>query len=297
MMKKSAQGALNNLDGSPFTLDKAKEAGVRIFCNALCCQDRFNGKNAFLNFQKILNFTEEHLDEMKIIKDKNDLDLIKNDEGSIGTLLLLENADPLIDKMDVLSEMRELGIRIVGLTHEGKNRLGDGNSVPHPDGLSQEGKELILNLVKNRILLDIAHLHPKCFWQLFRLTDAPVISSHTGIKRICDIPRNIDFDQLNEIFERGGMVGISFSSGMLSSDGRASIEDVFIHIDVVVQKFGPDGVGLGSGFCGALSSAKGLEDITKIAELKEIMLEHGYGEDGVGKIMGLNWLRLIESLF
>jgi membrane dipeptidase len=103
--------------------------------------------------------------------------------------------------------------------------------------------------------------------------------------------------QAEEIIRRGGLVGITFNPEMLTPEGGANLEHVFIHIDILVQKFGPDGVGIGSDFCGFDDFAEGLEDITKIPQLVEMMLEHGYGEGAVGKIMGLNWLRLYESLF
>ena len=96
---------------------------------------------------------------------------------------------------------------------------------------------------------------------------------------------------------RGGLVGVTFNPEMLSPEGKANIEHVFIHLDVLVQKFGPEGVGIGSDFCGFEQAAEGLEDIAQIPQLFEIMLEHGYGKEAVGKIMGLNWLRIYEKLF
>jgi membrane dipeptidase len=90
---------------------------------------------------------------------------------------------------------------------------------------------------------------------------------------------------------------VTFNPEMLTTGGRANLEHVFIHIDVLVQKFGPEGVGMGSDFCGFDQVAEGLEDVSKIPRLGEIMLGHGYGEGAVEKIMGLNWLRLYKSLF
>jgi membrane dipeptidase len=92
-------------------------------------------------------------------------------------------------------------------------------------------------------------------------------------------------------------VGITFNPEMLTAEGMAKLEHVFIHIDILVQKFGPDGVGIGSDFCGFDHVVEGLEDITKIPQLVKMMLEHGYGDGAVEKIMGLNWLRLYEGLF
>jgi membrane dipeptidase len=103
--------------------------------------------------------------------------------------------------------------------------------------------------------------------------------------------------QAEEIIGRGGLVGVTFNPEMLTTGGRANLEHVFIHIDVLVQRFGPEGVGMGSDFCGFEQVAEGLEDVTKIPRLAEMMLEHGYGEGSVEKILGRNWLRLYENLF
>ncbi len=104
-------------------------------------------------------------------------------------------------------------------------------------------------------------------------------------------------EQAKEIIGRGGLVGVTFNPKMLAAEGRANLEHVFIHVDTLVQNFGPDGVGMGSDFCGFKEATEGLEDITKVPQLMDMMLDHGYGEEAVEKIMGLNWLRLYENLF
>ena len=135
------------------------------------------------------------------------------------------------------------------------------------------------------------------FLKLLDMFDGPIVSSHTGIRTLCNIQRNIDMKQVEEIIGRGGIVGVTFNPEMLTTGGGANVEHVFIHIDVLVQKYGPEGVGMGSDFCGFEQVAEGLEDVTKIPLLAEMMLKHGYGEGAVEKITGLNWLRLYESLF
>jgi membrane dipeptidase len=128
-------------------------------------------------------------------------------------------------------------------------------------------------------------------------TEVPIISSHTGLREICDLQRNINLEQASRIFERGGMVGIAFNPDMLSPEGSANMETVFAHLDTLVQRFGPEGVCIGSDFCGYEGTTEGLEDITGIFGLREVMRTHGYDEGTVSRIMGLNWLRLFESLF
>jgi microsomal dipeptidase-like Zn-dependent dipeptidase len=78
--------------------------------------------------------------------------------------------------------LRDRGIYIVGLTHAGKNRLADGNAVFYPEGITPAGREVIHMLNDNNILIDVAHLHPACFYQLMDLVERPCVSTHTGIR-------------------------------------------------------------------------------------------------------------------
>jgi len=297
LMNLSEDLPLSALEDGPFTLNKIREVGLRLFSSALYCQDTFNGEGALRHLKEILNFTLDHFDEVRIVKGRADLASIQEDPEMVGTLFLLENADALVGNLSFIEEVIEAGVRIVGLTHRGRNRIGDGDGVLVPGGFSPQGMEVIRVLDDLGLILDVAHLHPKCFWKLLDVFSGPIVSSHTGIRTVCNIQRNIDMQQAEEILGRGGLVGITFNPEMLTLGGETNLEHVFIHIDVLVQQFGPDGVGLGSDFCGFDKVTQGLEDITKIPQLVGMMLEHGYGGEAVEKITGLNWLRLYESLF
>jgi len=295
MMNHARKSSLSEIRDAPFNIEKAGKVGIRLFCTAIYCEDRFNGADSFTHFQDILNFTKGLYDKVAIIKNKPDLDgLIAKDEDA-GTLFLLENGDALAVNIPYIAGLKAEGIGIVGLTHAGKNRLADGNVVRYPDGLTMEGKEVIGSLNENGLIIDVAHLHPKCFWQLLDLAEGPLISSHTGIRELFDTPRNISLEQVKELFIRGGVVGITFNPEMLSPGGEACLEDVFAHLDTIVQKFGPKGVGIGSDYCGFDLVTEGLEDITGITALIDVMLNHGYSREDVKDIMGRNWLRIYEA--
>jgi len=289
--------SLSELEDCPFTLQKARKTGLRLFCTALYCEDRFNGDSSLQHFQDVLHFTLERFDQVSIIKSSKELERLKEIPDQMGTLLLLENADLLAGNPAHIKLLKQAGIWIVGLTHANKNRLADGNHVLYPDGLTREGTEVIRVLSENHFIIDIAHLHPKCFWQLINLCEALIINSHTGARKVYDIPRNIDFEQAGEIVQRGGVIGITFNPEMLSPERKGAQEQVFVHMDTFVQKFGPDAVGIGSDLCGFDPAPEGIQDITGIPRLVEIMRRHGYGDEAVNKIMGQNWLRLYERLF
>ena len=295
---RTAAGAnFGNLNAGPFTLKKARDAGVKIFCTALYCEDRCNGDAALRHFEGLYDFAMKGIEPAPVVTSGEGIDGVLEDPEAMGTVLLLENADLLAENPAYAEELKARGIRIVGLTHAGRNRLAEGNGVPYPDGLTPEGREAVRVLGDIGLLIDVAHLHPSCFWQVARIHERPLITSHTGIRNLFDTPRNVDLQQVNEIVERGGMIGISLNPEMLSPDGNAGIEDVFAHLDTVVQKFGPAVIGIGSDFCGFETPVDGLEDISRIRRLGECLLAHGYGNDAVEAIMGRNWIDLFRSLF
>lgn len=296
MMNHTHERLFKDLKEGPFTLHKAMESGVRLFCTAVYCQDRFNGQDAFRHYSEVLNFARESMGSLKWLENEQDLDALKNRSEELGTLFLLENADCLAGNISHIDELRENGVFAVGLTHGGGNRLGDGNSIRFSEGLTDAGREIVRLLAEKKILLDVAHLHPACFWGLLDLVEAPIVSSHTGIREIFDIQRNIDLKQVAEIFERGGMVGISLNPEMLAPEGKAEVKSVFAHLDTVVQKFGPEAVGIGSDFCGFENSIKRMEEITGIGLVVEEMRNHGYGEDALEKIMGQNWVNIYKKV-
>ncbi len=296
MADHAPQMIFENLDVGPVTPETVKESGVRLFAAAIYCQDIYDDGMAVVHFNRNYDFARKILENITIIKSRRDLSNIKENKDATGTVFLLENADALTDNHSLAISLRERGIYIVGLTHTGKNRLADGNAVVHSDGITPAGREVIHVLKDNNIIIDVAHLHPSCFWQLMDLIETQCVSSHTGIRDRCDLQRNLDLEQVKQISDRGGLVGIAFSPEMLSPDGEAGIEDIFIHIDTVVQKFGPDHAALGSDFCGFDNFATGMEDLTGVKNLKMLMKEHGYGDEAIAKIMGLNWLRIYEGL-
>jgi membrane dipeptidase len=285
----------SQLTKGPFTRRKALDAGVRLFFTALYCKDRFNGDRALAHFEEVYRFTLGLLDQVSIVHDQEGLRRLSSDPAEMGTLFILENGDALAGNDRLVEALRAMGIYAVGLTHGGSNRLADGNAVRYSRGLTRDGILLCTALGKHRAVVDVAHLHPRCFWHLMDLTEGPVICSHTGVRERFDIQRNLDLAQAETISRRGGIVGITFNPEMLSADGKADLEHVFAHLDSLVARCGPRSVGIGSDFCGFEETAAGLEDIGGIENLRECLARHGYQLDDIAHILGLNWLGFLEA--
>ena len=277
------------------SLPKLAAGGVRVIVSALYCMDAFNGPATSAdNLRQLLNYAERTIREPAAITTAKELEACYHGTGAPGTLLLLENADALLEFSP--EELKSQGVRMVGLTHVGKNRLGDGNAVPHPAGITKIGRDLVAKLDRLGFVIDTAHLSDPCFRDITEMFSGRLISSHTGFRTHCDTPRNLSDEQVRTILSRSGIIGIAAFPGMLSPDGQADIADLFRQIDWFVQKFGPAGIGLGTDFGGYDSVCKGFEDHSRLPVLAELLTDAGYPDSSIRDILGDNWFRFFLEL-
>lgn len=295
MMRRRMGIPFARLFDGPVTPDKLAAGNIRIIVAAFYCPDLHNGPEksaAFLN--SLFEYADRTFGHLKRIDTKENLASCLEDNEGPGVIRLIENADALLD-LD-LEEVKRRGVKTVGLTHAGQNRIGDGNGVETPQGLTREGKRLVRELARLGFVVDAAHLSDPSFEDLVDIYDGPIVSSHTGFRFFCNRTRNLRKEQLDLLFERKGVVGIGFDPAMLSDSGKAGIEDVFRHIDWAVQRYGPDFTGIGSDLCGFDETNAGLEDASRFPDLARLLLDRGYPQDAVSTIMGGAWRRFYSSV-
>jgi len=284
------------ISSGPLSPAAIEQGNLRALTCALYCPDSFNGPAKALPFlEYLISETESLLGALPPIDTSRELDTCLSGSRRPGRLLLLENADALADLED-FSRLRTWGIRAVGLTHAGPNRLACGNSVAEPQGLTDEGKRIVRELSRHPVAFDVAHLSSAGFYQLIEMTDRPLISSHTGLRAFCDTPRNLANEQVRLLIERDGIVGLSVAPEMLKPSGEAAFEDFLNQLDWLVQRYGAEGVALGSDFGGFYGINRGMEDCSCFAAVGEALLARGYGFESVSKIMSGNWARLYRPL-
>jgi len=204
-----------------------------------------------------------------------------------------KNADVLLD-FD-LDKFQALGFRVVGLTHAGRNRIGDGNSIQNPSGFTKAGRKLIKQIEARGLSIDVAHLAEPCFWELMDCFSGTLLTSHTGFRQFCDLPRNLSEAQLDILVERGGMIGFTVAPEMLSMANKVDIHDVFAQMDWFVQKYGVDNLGIGSDFGGC--ELESITDYTQFDLLMDLFVQHGYSFSAIEKIMATNWLNFYEHQY
>jgi len=218
-------------------------------------------------------------------------------EGRLAAILGMEGAEPLKGDLAVLRMLHRLGVRNVGLVWGGRNRVGSGVSGKGCDdeGLSDFGQDLIRELNRLGIVVDVSHLNDAGFWDVMSMAEKPVIASHSNCRALCDHPRNLSDEQIVALAETGGTVHAVFT--FLGPDrDKYTVDDVLDHIDHVVELVGPDHAGIGSDFDGMPGTPKGLEDVSRMGNLTEGLLARGYGEENVRKILGGNFLRVFREV-
>jgi len=228
-----------------------------------------------------------------------DIEAAKAD-GAVGVILGLEGAEALEGDLGVLRMFHRLGVRNIGLTWNFRNQAADGVGEERTGGgLTTFGLALVEEMNRLGILVDVAHLSPAGVEDVLKVSQAPVIASHANARAVCDHRRNLTDAQLEKIARNGGVVGVTFVPAFVDGrDGQATLARVLDHIDHMVRVMGDEHVGLGSDFDGFFGDEKtaGLEDVSRMPAITAGLLERGYSEASVQKILGGNFLRVFRQV-
>ena len=166
-------------------------------------------------------------------------------EGKIGVIYGFQNAAMMGEDASRVAIFDDLGVRVIQLTYNIANQLGDGAMAPQNRGLTPFGREVVERLNAHRIMVDLSHSGERTCLDAARASRAPVSINHTGCRALTDLPRNKSDAELRLVAERGGFVGIYFMP-FLSPDSLATADDVVAHIDHAVNVCGEDHVGIGT---------------------------------------------------
>ena len=223
--------------------------------------------------------------------------------GALAVVLHLEGAEAIDGDLRFLEILYAAGLRSLGPVWSRSNIFGHGVPFHFPagpdlgDGLTAAGERLIAACNEMKIMIDLSHITEKGFWDVARLSKAPLVATHSNAHALCPSPRNLTDRQLAAIRDTQGMVGLNFATCFLRSDGSMSADtDIALmveQIDYLMTKVGEDHVGLGSDFDGAIvpsviGSAAGLQ--TLFAALRR----NGYSEAVLTKLGSTNWLNLLQ---
>lgn len=217
-------------------------------------------------------------------------------EGKIAAILAIEGGEFLEGDLSVLRLFYRLGVRSIGLTWNQRNEIADGiwerNS---GGGLTVFGRRLVREMNNLGILIDLAHIAEKGFWDALELSEQPVVVTHANCQTLHKHPRNLNDQQLLALGKKGGLVGITFAPDFMAR-ADANINHVLDHIDHVAKIAGTDSIGIGSDFDGIGVTPKGLEDGSKFMNLTLGLVERGYTKREIQGILGENFLRVLRKV-
>lgn len=211
-------------------------------------------------------------------------------------VLAVEGGEALAGDLAVLRILHRLGVRAVGLTWNQRNELADGVWERNTGGgLTAFGREVIIEMNRLGMIVDLAHIAEAGFWDVLRLSGDPVMVSHANSYALCSHPRNLKDDQIKALAGQGGLMGLTFAPEFISTEA-AGVERFLDHIDHVAGLVGTGCIGIGSDFDGIGETPVGLEDAAKFINITQGLLERGYTEEEIKGIMGGNALRLIRKV-
>lgn len=215
--------------------------------------------------------------------------------GAVAGLLGIEGGHALEGRLASLDHFARRGVRYLGLCHFSANELcypayGRGRS--DGDGLTTFGREVVVHAADLGVIVDLAHINKRGFLEACALARFPPIVSHTGVLGVFSHWRNIDDEQLRAIADRGGVVGVIFCPRYLGRDG---VEPVVEHLRHIIDVCGEDAPALGSDWDGFIIPTKDLCDAARLPLLTDALLEAGFSEDTIAKILRHNALRVLED--
>ena len=252
-----------------------------------------------------------HSDKFFIVKSTSDIELL--DRERLGIAFGMENGAPIEGDLSRVQFYHDKGIRYITLTHSKSNHISDSSYDENHQwegGLSSFGKELIREMNKVGIMVDISHVSDKAFYESIEISEVPVIASHSSLRHFTPgFERNVSDDMLIKLASKGGVISINFGSSFLTKksleyrrnrEGHypfADVTDVVDHIDRVVNLVGIDHVGIGSDYDGVGDTLpSNLKDVSTFPNLISELLTRGYTEEDIEKILSGNIIRVWKEV-
>jgi membrane dipeptidase len=335
------RNALGSID-----IPRMKEGGLGAIFFSIWIPSKITGPEAVKRALDQIDAVRQQVN-----KHSNDLMLVTTADGirdahkqsKIAALMGIEGGHMIVSDLSVLRRYAALGARYMTLTHSGNAEWADSSTdKPVHNGLTAFGKDVVREMNRLGMIVDISHVSDKTFADVLEISKAPVFASHSDCRAICDAPRNMTDDMIWALAAKGGVIQINYHVGFLSQEFRNAekahpewdkaialevrkrcgeregcqlIEGdritreyvlrgdlprvewtkIIEHIDHAVKVAGIDHVGLGSDFDGA-NMPFGMEDATKLPQITNALLEKGYSEGDVKKILGENTLRVMAEV-
>jgi len=247
---------------------------------------------AIFQAKKLHQFAEKSKGEFFVIKTKKDLREFlerRKTQKIVGGWLGIEGAHALDGRLENVDVLFDAGFRMMSPSHFFDNDIGGSKHGVEKYGLTEKGREMVKRMQAKGMLVDVAHASDKTLDDVLAITTKPIVVSHTGVKGTCDNNRNLSDAQLKAIAATGGVVGIGFWKTATCGEDASSIAKAIRHATDVI---GVDHVGLGSDFDGSITAPI---DVSGEALITEALMNNGFTDEEIIKIMGGNIIKLLNE--
>jgi membrane dipeptidase len=237
---------------------------------------------------------EDNLEKIKLLTSSDDLvEVMESDK--LGVLLAVEGGEVLEGELRILRVLYRMGVRSLCLTWNKRNEIADGIAERDAGGLTDFGREVVKEMNKLGMIIDVSHIAEKGFWDVLELSDAPVIASHSNARAVWAHPRNLTDEQIKGIAQKKGLIGLNFVSDFIGAPG-AGIKKLLEHIDHIFDLVGDDYLAFGSDFDGTDNLISGIRDVTIYPEIIAELEKRNYKESTIRKICWGNCLRILQQI-
>ncbi|MFQ5690868.1 MAG: dipeptidase [Gemmatimonadota bacterium] len=235
--------------------------------------------------------------------------------ADIGVVLHIQGTDPLDGDLELLTAFHRLGVRVVQLTYNEANRLGDGCLESRDAGLTSFGEEVIGRLVDLGIVVDISHAGIRTSLEAVAAAKMPVVATHANARAVCDHPRNLTDEQIRSVAGSGGVIGLCAFPAFVS-EKAPTLDDLVDHAEYIGDLVGPEHLGLGLDFAEEDEEdydfygyderyyprppwvyPTGIRSFSDLPNVAEALLGRRFTEDEVRGILGENFLRVFRLVW
>lgn len=256
------------------------------------CFDEF--MKIYNNFIKEVNKNSKDIQIVRNVQEMNEA----HKEGKIGAFISIEEGEVIEGKLENLKKVYDLGVRILTVSWNYKNKLGYPNFEfkYKNEGLTAKGVEVINECERLGIIPDASHLSDGGFYDLIKICKKPFIASHSNARAITNHPRNLTDKMIKLLAHKGGVMGLNFCSDFLGTASVASIEEIVSHAKHIKKVGGIDVLCLGSDFDGILNEVE-IENSSQFNKLYDKLKKVNFTDDEIEKIFYKNVLRVfLETL-
>ncbi|MGE5443140.1 MAG: dipeptidase [Ignavibacteriales bacterium] len=285
---------------SHIDLSRIRDGDVNCLTFAVYVPFRIRSGNYFEEALKMVNlleeFAEQNMDKIEIPKTASDIERIIQG-GRLAATVAVEGGHILEGRVENLETLKQKGVIYITLTHLHSNNIAESSflRLHRARGLTDFGREVVMEMERLGILIDVAHCSERAFWEVLEITNAPIIYTHGGVRRYCDIERNLSDTQIKALSERGGIIGITFFPFYLRKWSLFGGIPLFVRVvEHVADIAGIGSIAIGSDFDGwiwTLRDVKDISDTWKVAAA----LRQTFSEEEVKKVLFENVRQILPK--